>query len=59
MSRVMNQTEKGYRKILEPYLKYFLIYLEKMFFCMFFEMSGFDVELTTVSLIFIFNKLMS
>ena len=34
---------------MEPYLKYFWIYLEKMFF-VFFERPAFDVELMTVSI---------
>ena len=33
--------------MLEPYLKYFWIYLEKMFF-VFFEMSAFDIKLMPV-----------
>ena len=44
MSRVMNYAEKGLWKLLELYLKYFEIY---------FEISSFDVELMTVSLIII------
>ena len=44
----MNHAEKELWKILEPYLKYFWIYLEKVFF-VFFEMSAFDVELMIVS----------
>ena len=35
--------------MLEQYLKYFWIYLEKVFF-VFFEMPAFDVELMTLSL---------
>ena len=49
MSRVLNHAKKDLGKILEPYLKYLWIYLDKMFFG-FFEMSAFDEELMTVSL---------
>ena len=48
----MNDAENGLWKMLEPYLKYFWIYLENMF-SVFFELSEFNVELMTVS---IFNK---
>ena len=41
--------KKASKKIPEPYLKYFWIYVEKMFF-VFFKMSEFDVELMTVSI---------
>ena len=37
------------KTVSEKYLQHFWIYLEKMLF-VFFEMSAFDVELTTVSL---------
>ena len=41
---------KQVSKILELYLKHFKLYLEKMFFVLF-EMSAFDVELMTVSIL--------